>query len=319
MKNILLATTALVMSASFASAEVTFSGTATAGWAKNGGAAKGAADDGKTETYSEINLTAAASVTTDSGITLSTAASLDAGAGYDLADDDGFDTAKSSGLSVDNVKISGAFGTLTIDGTNTGSATASTPTDSIVGGGGGDMAMLVDADDESGDVSYSNTFGDITLTVVADTTTAATDNADVAWSASVATTFQGAAVSAATDEEGGSSASIGYTMNGLTVTLGTKTEYDRTNAVNLKTDNTVALAYALDNGLGLTYKASGLNDGNDYSYGISYTVNGIALAYSSDEAEAWTSTATYSLGSGASLVYGQNYTGDSQLGMSFSF
>ena len=112
MKNILLATTALVMTAGVASAEITFSGTATAGWAKNGGAAKGAADDGKTETYSEINLTAAASVTTDSGITLSTAASLDAGAGYDLADDDGFDGAKTTGLSVDNVKISGAFGTL---------------------------------------------------------------------------------------------------------------------------------------------------------------------------------------------------------------
>ena len=44
MKNILLATTALVMSAGFASAEITFSGTATAGWAKDGGATKKAAE-----------------------------------------------------------------------------------------------------------------------------------------------------------------------------------------------------------------------------------------------------------------------------------
>ena len=304
------------MSASFASAEVTFSGTATAGWAKDGGvntsaannmAAKGSALDGNTETYSEINLTAAASVTTDSGITLSTAASLDAGAGYDFADDDGFDAAKTTGLSVDSVSISGAFGTLTFDGQN------------AAVGGGGDMDMLVDDDDSTGDVSYSNTIGGFGLSIVADTSKAAVDTADVAWSAAATTDFNGAAIRVATDEEGGSAASIGYTMNGLTVTLASKQEYVKASAAKGKAETTVALAYALDNGLGLTYKASNLNDGNDYSYGVSYTINGIALAYSSDEVEKWATTATYALGSGASLQYKQNYTGDMQMGMAFSF
>jgi hypothetical protein len=309
------------MSASFASAEVTFSGTAAAGWAKDGGvntsaannmAAKGAALDGVTETYSEIAITASASVTTDSGVTLSAAASIDGGTGYDFADDDGFDTAKTNGVGMDSMSISGAFGKLTIDGQNTG-------TSNNVGGGGGDMAMLVDDDNETGDVSYSHTVGGFGLSIVADTSKAAVDTADVAWSAAVTTDFNGAAIRVATDEEGGSAASIGYTMNGLTVTLGTKTEYSTTNAAKGKADSTVALAYALDNGLGLTYKASNLNDGNDYSYGVSYTINGIALAYSSDEVEKWATTATYALGSGASLLYKQNYTGDMQMGMAFSF
>ena len=72
-------------------------------------------------------------------------------------------------------------------------------------------------------------------------------------------------------------------------------------------------------GHSITYGANSDNDGNDYSYGVSYTVDGMALAYSSDEAEAWTASISYDLGAGASAVAQQNYTGDMQIGVSMSF
>ena len=45
----------------------------------------------------------------------------------------------------------------------------------------------------------------------------------------------------------------------------------------------------------------------------------MALAYSSDEAEAWTASISYDLGAGASAIAQQNYTGDMQIGVSMSF
>ena len=68
-----------------------------------------------------------------------------------------------------------------------------------------------------------------------------------------------------------------------------------------------------------TYGANSDNDGNDYSYGVSYTVDGMALAYSSHEAESWTASISYDLGAGASAIAQQNYTGDMQIGVSMSF
>ena len=61
----------------------------------------------------------------------------------------------------------------------------------------------------------------------------------------------------------------------------------------------------------------GDNDGNDYSYGVTYTVDGMALAYSSNKAEPWTASSSYEIG--ASAVAQQNYTGDMQIGVSMSF
>ena len=376
MKNILLATTALVMTAGAASAEITWSGTAAAGIAREGatqyvaadataataalkvtsnalevstlatltaariaynadsttekatalataqtaydaavaadavldttiaGVAKGS--NGDVETYTEVALTAKASVTTDSGLTLGTSVSVDSGAGYDLADDDGFDSAKTNGVGLDNVTISGAMGTLTIDGNNNGTT-------------GGDLAMLVDADDETGDIAYTGTFGEMTLNVVADTSKDPKTNADVAWSAAVSGSISGIALRLAGDEESAYAASAGYSIGGVSVTLATKKEAAAVNDSTKDATNSIALGYTMSNGLGLTYGANSDNDGNDYSYGVSYTVDGMALAYSSDEAESWTASISYDLGAGASAIAQQNYTGDMQIGVSMSF
>ena len=424
MKNILLATTALVMSAGFASAEVTWSGSATAGFAREGkvaavaartlaqattlglttadvsidtldeaatiigntstngvvngansvalitaaiiaaqqdtvnaatatlaGLTKGSAAYTTAETaldlqtavltglkalagtgakavgdmkdYSEVNLTAKATVETDAGISLSVGVSVDGGTGYDFADDDGFDADKTNGVGLDAVTISGGFGAMSFDSNN--------------------IAHLVDADDDkTGDISYKGTFGGVTIQAVVDqakdantTVTAAaytwtTANptamasyaaqsvADVAWSAAINGTMAGVAWRYAADEEGGYAASASMTAaEGLTVGVSTKREAaqkdlgtDANNGVNFK--YTTA-------GLTLSGAWDSVKDGNQSKYGLAYTADAITVAYNTDQAEKWTASATYALGAGASLVAQTNYTEDAQIGVSFSF
>jgi hypothetical protein len=261
--------------------------------------------NGDVDAYSEVNITAKASVATDSGLTLGASVSVDGGVGYDFADDDGFDATKTNGVALDNITISGAMGTLTVDGQNKK--------------GGGDLAMLVDADDESGDIAYTGTFGEMTLNVVADVTKDPKTDADVAWSAAVSGSIAGIALRVAGDEESAYAASAGYSIGGVSVTLATKKEAAAVNAAGGDATNSIALGYTMSSGLGLTYGANSDNDGNDYSYGVSYNVDGLALAYSSNEGEEWTTSVSYDLGAGASAVAQQNYTGDMQIGVSMSF
>ena len=79
MKKVLFATTALVLTAGVASAEVTFSGSAGAGVAKTKGT--------DMEVWSGIGLDVAASATTDSGMTVSVAEDFGGGSLADYDDD----------------------------------------------------------------------------------------------------------------------------------------------------------------------------------------------------------------------------------------
>ena len=70
MKHVLLATTALAMTASFAAAEVSLSGTAGAGTISVAKVGTGNTT-AKSQVWSGIDLNVGASVTTDSGVTIS--------------------------------------------------------------------------------------------------------------------------------------------------------------------------------------------------------------------------------------------------------
>ena len=281
------------------------------------GATTAAVVAGDYKTYSEVNMDAVASVTTDSGLTFKTQISINAGAGYDLADDDGFDsnhaTARNGGsVGLDYVSIGGAFGTITIDE--------------------GDIAHLVDADDNlSGDISYKGTFGDVTVQAVFDqakdtnAVAVAADRLngvaavtpDVAWSAAVSGAIQGVSYRYATDEEGGYAGSLGYTMSGVTVGVSTKLEAAEKD-LNLPVHNGVSLAYAVE-GLSINGAWDSVADGNQTSWGVSYAAGDVSVAFNTDEKNQWTSTASLALGAGASLNAGVNYTDDAQIGVSFSF
>jgi len=112
------------------------------------GAAAGAVATGDFESYSEVSTTVTGSVTAGD-MTLTAAVSVDAGKGYDFADDDGFDAAKTNGVSLDNVTLATSMGTFKIDENA--------------------VAHLVDAgDDATGDILYTNTFGSLSFSAAID-------------------------------------------------------------------------------------------------------------------------------------------------------
>ena len=293
---------------------------------------KAAAGDWKT--YSEVNATVTGSVTAG-GVTLTAAMSVDAGTGYDFASDDGFDGAKASGVGLDNVSLDlGTGGKIKFD-------------DNAV-------AHLVDGDDDAtGDVSYTNTFGTATATVVMDVNSKDTDAAfvkgvgaklvhksavttttaaaaqfsataavahtvqDVQWSAKVSMPVGAGSVYGALDEEGGNAFGGKFGLSGMSVSFDSKLEaLDK----ELKTSrsNTLGVTYVVDTlTLGATYNS--IKDGDQWGLSAGYTADGMSINLATDEGSDWSATGSYVLGTGASVKAGVNYTEDAYLGLSFSF
>jgi outer membrane protein OmpU len=305
MKNILLTTTALVMTAGVAAADgnISMTGTASAGMAREGSALFVAGD---METYAEVNLTASASVETDGGVGMSMGFSIDGGTGYDFADDDGFDGAKTNGAGLDHIDITGGFGSLKIDASNGGA-------------GAGGLAMLVDGDDETGDIAYNGNFAGIGVSIVADLSDddSASPSVDTQWSLALSGSAGEVSWRAAADEEGGYAAKVSTTMGGVSLSVDTKIEAAAVDA-NGPANNGLDVSYTT---AGITVSANydSVKDNDQYGYGISYSTGAMTMGYSTDEDSDWTATASYDLGAGATIAAGANYTKDAYLGVSFSF
>ncbi|MDB4053671.1 porin, partial [Octadecabacter sp.] len=282
--------------------------------------------NGDFDTYSEVSLTAAGSVTLDSGVTVTAAVSVDAGTGYDFADDDGFDAAKTNGVSLDSVTIDGGtLGALTIDDNN--------------------VAHLVDGDDDAtGDLKYTYSNGAYDFALVydiqkdadpiavrggftraatpagaaAEITDVAAVAADVAWSAKLDYTISDSlAVYGALDEEGGNTVGGSYSAAGFTVSASSALEALQ-EQLNEDRSNTLTVGYTAGAvTVGATYNS--VADGNQWSANAAYAVNGLSLAASTNEAESWSLTAGYELADSASIVGGVNYTDDAYVGVKFDF
>ena len=307
-----------------------------------GAAAVAKADAGNFEAYSEVSTTVTGTVAAG-GITLSTGVSVDAGRGYDFADDDGFDAAKTNGVSLDSVSIDmGSAGKLTLD-------------DNAI-------AHMVDGDDdEAADVKYSNTFGSATFTAVVDlekddldtpasnavaeatfataavafvaaTATAAETNAvaigdmtagaaavaaDVQWSAKVEMPVGTGTVYVAMDEESGNAFGGKALVSGMTLSIDSKLE---ALGADLKSNrqNTIGVEMTVNAVKGkFTYDS--LKDGNQWGVSAGYTAGDMSVGFATDEASNWKVTGGYALGTGASVEAGVNYTEDAYLGLSFAF
>jgi len=193
MKKVLLATSALALSAGFASADVSISGSAEAGLHSNAG------DD--FVTYSGIDMNFAVSGASENGMTF--AATVDMGAG---AIRDGFDALELDGQS------SSIGGDTPSDGPT---ITIGLEGFSVAVGGTGANDNLYDDDLTGGAISVSGSVGDATFAVVT-----GVDDAD-AMSASLGYSVGAAGISAAMTDDGDvSSVTVSYDMGdmGLAVT-----------------------------------------------------------------------------------------------------
>lgn len=290
MKHVLLATTALAMTASFAAADVSLSGRAAAGSISGDTAGgDGMATGVTSEIWSGIDLNVSASVTTDSGVTVTVADDFGGGKLPDYADKE-LDAQTSD---LDTPAVSVAFGGTTvkfdnqaIDDRYDNSQNGDIAIDTTVGGATIGITFDTDAAADNATTSYAigYTMGDITLSVSG---TDADDNDDAAmvWSAS-------------------------WAMNSdITLSL----ESDNKGAGDDVTTGTVA--YKMGD-LALSLSA---DDNDDWNASATYTAGALSVTYATDEDSAWEADVSYDMGSGVALKASSDNTNTSIIGIDFTF
>jgi outer membrane protein OmpU len=266
MKKVLLTTTALVMTAGVASAEISMSGTAHTAMVATG------ANNAVVVTGADLNI--ALSGASDNGITLSTSIDMGAGKTVDYNDDFELDT---QDMTVDeNPAVTIGYAGYTIVMDNEGVDDA-----------------YDDADANHKDIGVSGSMGDIAFSVQIDTD-------DNKASASLGSTVGGVALTYAMSNEtgaaGGNSIGASYAMGD--VTLSGSSDDNGT----AKTTNKVGLAYAMD-AISLSYTlVNEAEEGwEDYDVSISYSAGAMSATYATDEEGVNSIVTTYDLGGGATF------------------
>ena len=293
MKNLLIATTALVATAGFAAADVTLSGAVNVGVLNDG------TTGADTFMYNNVTVTAAMSGETDGGLTFGATLSMRNGNDVDLDVGDlgkatNVPATKLSATSLGNIYVSGDFGKLTFDANGVDNA---------------------HNDDFSHDVMYNGTFGALAVTVTAnveDGTTA--DGED--FSAKVVYSAGGVTVTAATDDSGESDATVAYAINDML-----------TASVNLDSDGgtvagdeetTVKVAYSNE---GITASFA-MEDGvvnDEWTVALGYTANGLAVNVAVTDGGSEDVSASYDLGGGMTINAATNESGAFFIGSKMSF
>lgn len=282
MKKLLLATTVLVGTAGFAAAEVSFSGEAAMGVARDGdNTVVNAYNTGDFNLYSSAKLIATFAGESDSGLTFGATFDTSVGRGYAFADDEGFED-KGGTWGSPEIFVEGSFGKLSADIN--------------------DYNYLVnDDDDDDADLKYVYTTGGVTGTVIV----------DEGGEYSVGGVYKTDAfsVGAAYDSfNGGANITGSYTFGSVTVSA----TAENADAGGV---NEVKVAYAQD-GISASVK---VDDASGWEVAGGYSANGISVNVSTDDASAWEVTGSYDLGGGASVVGGANYADDLYAGVAFKF
>ena len=291
-KHVLLATTALVMTASLASAEVSLSGRAGAGVANTATAGTngiGTVANGITSmVWSGIDLNVSASVTTDTGLTVSV--SDDFGGGFLPDYEDKEVDEQSSNLDTPLV---------------------------TVGAGGWSVGFDADAVDDrydddltGGDISIDGSVGGLSVGITYDTEPAA---ADPGTSYALGYTMGDIGLSVTGTDNFNGDAAMAYTAS---YTMGDMT-------LSLSSDNNAAADDVTEFGLAYTMGdislAVSADDANDWDASASFSSGGITVAYATDENSAWEADVSYAIGSGVSVIAATDSTEFSAVGIEFTF
>ena len=290
MKNVLFATTALVLTAGVASAEVTFSGTAGAGVVQ-----ETAADDMRV--WSGIDLNVAASATTDSGMTVSVAEDFGGGELIDWDDDyqlDAAETGWATGAPEVAIGYNGVTLTVQQSGVDNLFDDAAAHDLGVAGSASGvDYALTTDLN--GGDYSYKvgYTMGDLSATVTG------TNDKNVGGTAS--------------------KVAVSYVVAGATLSASVQNE-DGT----AEDDATVGVSYGMG---AATVSYTAIRPGSNGDFGdewdakISYTAGAVSAYITMDEADTTHLVAEYDLGGATAFVSSTNATaGDfTAVGINFAF
>jgi outer membrane protein OmpU len=300
MKNLLIASTALVASAGFAVADLSLSGAANVGILDN------SADDAFF--YNNVSVTAAMSGETDNGLTFGASLTFRAGNDVDLDVGDLGDNSENEFSDVDdvdndvgnvdlgNIYVSGGFGKLTFDR---------------------DGIDNVHNDDIQHDVMYEHTLGNVAFSATYNLNNENTAGDE--FSAKVAYTANPVTFTFKTDDSGEADATLAYVMNDM---ITASINYDTDGQTTEAKKTTVKAAYSNN---GLTAHLALADDGDDqWELGLGYAANDLSVAAVIAENDGTGSTetdltASYDLGGGISINAATNESGAFFIGSKMSF
>jgi outer membrane protein OmpU len=279
MKHVLLATTALAMTASLAAAEVSLSGRADAGVLSN---------NTDSEVWSGMDIAISASVTTDGGMTLSVGDDIGGGKIADYADKELDSQAGDIGTPGVTVSMGGtsvSFDNQAIDDLYDDDQNGDIGVSTSMGGAS--IALTYDTEAAAGkpQMSYSasGAMGAISVGVVG---TDANDDGKSAYKVSASMGLGDATVSASADMVDGADAvtefGVGYTMGD------------------------VSLSYSADNQ-------------EDWDASVSYSAGNMTVSYATDEEDAYEIDASVSMGGGVSVHAATDSNDTMILGVGFTF
>ena len=279
MKKVLLATTALTLSAGFASADVSMSGT--------GGAGVFGAAGADLSVYSGVDLGFALSGASDTGMTFS--ASLDMGGGQTLDVGD-FELDTQDMGTDDNASVAIGVSGVTITLSQAG------------------VDDLYD-DDIAGDIGISGAMGDLTYSVVTGLEDADPTSISIGYSAGA---ISGSVVSSDSgNAEDASTVTVTYAMGDITVSA--ESDTDRTGADT----SSVTVTYAMADGMTVSLENS--EDVNTLGVTYASGAISVAVEADDATAETWEATMAYDLGGGATFNLGTNQADTTFAGVGFSF
>jgi len=295
MKKVLLATSALFLTAGVASAELSFAGKADAGIFKAGNGAAAADKDYTVYTGIDINITA--STTTDNGMTISAATDMGAGSILDAADKE-LD-AQTDDLTAPEVKI--GYNGVTVELQSEG------------------VDDYYDGDLENYDIGLTGSFGGLSYGIALETesNTASDYSATIGYTmAGVSLTMNQNDVDGAEDQR---SVSASYTMGAVKATL------TNDNKGAAKDVNTFAVQYTAGPAV-ITASMkddknnnSNKDDKQSWDLSVAYTTGAYTINANTDESDAWEASVAYDLGGGATMTVGADSTDTSFAGVSFAF
>ena len=296
MKKVLLTTTALVMTAGVAAAEVSFKGTMGVALVDDNGASDATRTDMFVASYYDFDV--AMSAASDNGITASASFDMGSGEKIDYDDDDELEV-QSGTIGNADVAVSYAGWTLTVDQDGIDNLFDDSQSEdlSVAGSVGGlSVAFATDLENDTNSYSLGYTMGDLALTFTG------TNN----------------------DDAGGDATGISakYSMGDLTVSASMSNESN-----DAEDDTSVGVTYKMD-ALTVSYKTtqpgSDADFGDEWDAKIAYTAGAMSASFALDEADATTVIAEYDLGGGATAFAAMHDKADeaddlTALGINFKF
>ena len=281
MKKVLLATSALALSAGFASAEVSWSGSAGAGVGQTAGT--------ELEVWSGIDLNVAASTTTDNGMTLSVSEDFGGGELADYDDDYAIE-AQTSDLDTPTLTIGLGGSTITLENQA--------------------IDDLYD-DSQNGDIGLSSTVGGLSIGLTLDTDAAANEPG-MSYSLGGSMGSIGLSlIGTDADDNGNEASKLKATYAAGDISTSVQID-DKGNADDV---TEASISYTTGD-LKVTFTA---DDADDWSADIGYTAAGLSINYHTGKDEKWEANASYDLGGGATFKAAVNEAEYLAAGMQFSF